>query len=231
MSNITHGMNVEEVRRLGADLRSLGDRLDEMAKRLDGCVSGATWTGPDSKKFKQDWWPKHRSNLQGIANDLRGFGDSAKNNADEQERVSGGTVGGAWGSSPGYVSPVEPNPWKLGWRLAQNAPVLGTGIGIGKIAWQGTMFSKANWDEAIARIRYGGDSEITRAAERETQNRSWAILRETVDTGVGLTPIGMYRDGADSVDAIGDYFFGTGDHSDVLSPGGQGTRYMQKFVE
>ena len=98
MSQITHGMNVEEVRRLGADLRMLGDRLDEMAKRLENGVGGVTWVGPDSARFKQQWWPQHRAHLQAVANDLRGFGDSAKNNADEQERTStpsGGSNGGA----------------------------------------------------------------------------------------------------------------------------------------
>ena len=162
MSNITHGMNVEEVRRLGADLRSLGDRLDEMAKRLDGCVSGATWTGPDSKKFKQDWWPKHRSNLQGIANDLRGFGDSAKNNADEQERTSGGTGGS---SDLGMAQPMPMPP---------NGPVPGP-IGIGSLG------GSRSWQEVDAAYRQNaaayGMGAYGPGGAYQYQCTAWAMFR------------------------------------------------------
>lgn len=88
MANISHGMNVGEVKQLGAKLNQASKQINDMITQLNGKVNNTSWVGPDATKFKNDWWPKHRATLQKIVNDLQGFGQSAINNAQEQENVS-----------------------------------------------------------------------------------------------------------------------------------------------
>lgn len=89
MANVTHGMNPEEVEKLGADLQTIAGDIGAMIKRLEKQIGSTTWVGDDARRFKTEWWPGHRSKLSAIQNDLQGFGRSAKNNASEQRRVSG----------------------------------------------------------------------------------------------------------------------------------------------
>ncbi len=82
------GMNIEEVRQTAAELKNISDQIEGLMRQLDGRVQGTTWTGPDADMFKNDWWPRHRTSLQNIANELEGLSQSANNNANEQEQVS-----------------------------------------------------------------------------------------------------------------------------------------------
>ena len=90
MSNISHGMNVDEVRNLGARLKATSNEINQMINMLNGGVSNTSWVGPDASKFKNEWWPQHRQHLQAMVRDLDGFGQSALNNASAQEQASGG---------------------------------------------------------------------------------------------------------------------------------------------
>lgn len=87
-SNISHGMNVQEVKDLGAKLKDISKQINDMVNLLHGKVNNTSWVGPDATKFKNDWWPQHRTHLQKMVQDLDGFGQSALNNASEQEKVS-----------------------------------------------------------------------------------------------------------------------------------------------
>ncbi len=86
---ISHGMNIEEVRSLGQRLKQESQNLQNIMSSLQGLVQNTTWVGPDAQQFKGPWWDGHRGNLQKIVQDLDGFGQSAINNATEQENVSG----------------------------------------------------------------------------------------------------------------------------------------------
>lgn len=88
-SNISHGMNVQEVKDLGAKLKDVSHSITEMVNLLNGKVNNTSWVGPDASKFKNDWWPQHRTHLQNMVRDLDGFGQSALNNASAQETASG----------------------------------------------------------------------------------------------------------------------------------------------
>jgi len=90
MANISHGMNVGEVEDLGGRLKNVSQQINDMINMLNGKVANTSWLGPDAAKFKNDWWPQHRSQLQKMVKDLDGFGQSALNNASEQKKVSGG---------------------------------------------------------------------------------------------------------------------------------------------
>ena len=89
MANISHGMNVEEVRRLGQTLQKMSNDINALAQQLNTAVNNTSWVGPDATTFKNNWWPGHRAHLQQLSSDLHGFGQSAINNASEQENVSG----------------------------------------------------------------------------------------------------------------------------------------------
>jgi uncharacterized protein YukE len=85
---ISHGMNVTEVRALGAQLKQAAQEVTSMINALNGKIVNTSWVGPDASRFKDQWWPEHRAHLQKMSTDLAGFGDSANNNAAEQESTS-----------------------------------------------------------------------------------------------------------------------------------------------
>ena len=87
MAALTHGMNPDEVEGLGHRLKQAGDQITALINELNGRVSSTTWEGPDAQKFKQSWWPEHRTRLQQIATAVNGFGQSALNNATEQRPI------------------------------------------------------------------------------------------------------------------------------------------------
>lgn len=89
MAAVTHGMNPEEVRQLGGQLQDVSRQIESIMGQLNSKVSTTTWVGPDATQFKDQWWPEHRQHLQKVSTDLQGFGQSAINNASEQEQVSG----------------------------------------------------------------------------------------------------------------------------------------------
>jgi uncharacterized protein YukE len=88
MANYTHGMNVAEVKALGAQLQKMAGQIEGILSALNGKVNSTTWVGPDATKFKQQWWPQHMNSLKKVKDDLHGFGQSAINNANEQEQVA-----------------------------------------------------------------------------------------------------------------------------------------------
>ena len=108
---VSHGMDVGEVRRLGGSLQTSAGSIDDLIKRIETAVAGSTWIGPDATMFKGTWWPEHRAHLKGMSETLRGLGQSALNNATEQEQASGAAGGNAGGGSPavpgGQQSPAQ----------------------------------------------------------------------------------------------------------------------------
>jgi uncharacterized protein YukE len=85
---ISHGMNIDEVRHLGQQLQTQSDQIRSIVNQLESAIHSTSWVGPDATTFKNDWWPQHRQHLQAAADGLHGFGQSALNNASEQENVS-----------------------------------------------------------------------------------------------------------------------------------------------
>ena len=86
--NITHGMSVEDVRNLGQQLQTLSGQIGDMVNQLNSRIGSTSWVGADASMFKDQWWPEHRNLLTKVQADLHGFGQSALNNATEQEDVS-----------------------------------------------------------------------------------------------------------------------------------------------
>lgn len=85
------GMNIEEVRRLARDLGNQADNINNnLIPQINGILTQleANWSGGDFIKFKGWWETEHRPHLQKLAGDIGGLGQSALNNAQEQENVS-----------------------------------------------------------------------------------------------------------------------------------------------
>jgi hypothetical protein len=85
---IDQGMNIAEVESLGSTLRQSADDIARYATMLDKLVQSAPWQGATASKFKTQWWPQQRARLSQIQVDIRGFGQSATNNAADQRRAS-----------------------------------------------------------------------------------------------------------------------------------------------
>lgn len=104
-SNVSHGMNVEEVEALGRLLQAKGDQLRHIAAEISSGVYSLQWDGSDAVAFIEHRWPSHRVQLMTTAEAIHGFGQSALNNANEQRGAStagsGGGPHGSVGTSPG----------------------------------------------------------------------------------------------------------------------------------
>jgi surface antigen len=167
MTNITQGMNIDEVRRLASDLEALGGQIDQLVQRIERAVGGASWVGPDASTFKGTWWPGHRTHLATAAEDLRGFGRSAKNNADEQAQASGAGAGAASGTagsgSGGIGTVVTPAP---------GAP------SVGPIGTPPGMTPSRSWQDVDAAYRARGDlGGYGAGGAYGYQCTSWAYFR------------------------------------------------------
>ncbi len=88
MAAISHGMNVEQVRSLGNLLKQKKQQIDEIVGAINSALGNTAWEGPDAVAFKTQQWPEHRTHLTAIGNAIDGFGQSALNNASEQESTS-----------------------------------------------------------------------------------------------------------------------------------------------
>ena len=84
------GMDTDAVRTMGNKLQGQHHQaIQSVIDQVEGMVNdtNATWVGADAERFR-GWWPEKRSALIAIRDDLHGFGQSAINNASEQDDVS-----------------------------------------------------------------------------------------------------------------------------------------------
>ncbi len=84
------GMNIDDVRTMGKTMQRQADNIKStIIPELNGLVGKipAVWSGQDAANFTQ-WWSEHQNQLLRVAVDLHGLGQSALNNAQEQEDVS-----------------------------------------------------------------------------------------------------------------------------------------------
>lgn len=84
------GMDVEQVRGLANQLDQQSQEIHNVIAQIDkliGQLMGA-WQGKDANDFHNWWNSQHKPALAKAQEAIHGLGLSAKNNADEQERVS-----------------------------------------------------------------------------------------------------------------------------------------------
>ncbi len=101
MANLT-GMDIEQIREMGRRMQADAEKMrSQIVAPLDNLVHQipGVWRGPDAERFKGWWQNEHRGHLSQVAEQLHGLGQSALNNAHEQEQASGG--GGGSGRATG----------------------------------------------------------------------------------------------------------------------------------
>lgn len=104
------GMDAAVVRQVAAKLKAQADALGGIIVTINRLVDHAesVWRGRDAQEFASWWASQHRPRLQSAQEAIRGLGQSASNNADEQDRASSSTNGGATPSHAGSTSPTPP---------------------------------------------------------------------------------------------------------------------------
>lgn len=86
--NATKGMNVEEVKRMSAQLRDAAEEITRIEQELTSGLADVDWTGPDADRFRGQWQSEMVPALQQIMNSVNELGESADRNASEQEATS-----------------------------------------------------------------------------------------------------------------------------------------------
>lgn len=85
------GMDVEQVSVISKKLHTEAANIDALVAKIQGIVASlpGVWDGPDAQQFVNEWWPEHKKTLQAVSSHIQGLSDSARNNVEEQRRVSG----------------------------------------------------------------------------------------------------------------------------------------------
>ena len=86
--NATKGMNVEEVRRMSAQLRDAAEEITRIEQELTRGLESVDWTGPDADRFRGQWSSEMVPAMQQIMTSVNELGESAERNAAEQESPS-----------------------------------------------------------------------------------------------------------------------------------------------
>ena len=82
------GMDVDAVKLLGDQMKRKGGDIETIIRDINSLVGQAQWEGPDAQRFRSDWQGTLQGQLKTVATALQGAGQSAMNNATEQEGVS-----------------------------------------------------------------------------------------------------------------------------------------------
>jgi surface antigen len=108
------GMDVDQVTAAGMALKDRAAEIDTLVAKLDGIVRSThgVWEGADSDQFVNEWWPEHKKTLVAASSHVAGLGQSALNNASEQQDASHASRGSTNGGSalPPSGGPVAPTP-------------------------------------------------------------------------------------------------------------------------
>ncbi|MFN8030276.1 MAG: WXG100 family type VII secretion target [Dermatophilaceae bacterium] len=98
---VTHGMNIESVRQIGAELDRQAGNVDQLILDLSRLVFSlpSQWRGRDSDEFRDLWTKSYRPTAQNIRDDLKHLAQVAKKNAGAQLGVSAIDFG--WANAPG----------------------------------------------------------------------------------------------------------------------------------
>ena len=175
--SVTHGMNLAEVRSLGEVVKSKGDRLVAIVGEIDTLVHGVTWEGPDAQTFKHEWWPAHKHVLLGAGAQIAGLGQSALNNAGEQD-----TTSAAWGGGPSSAG--SPNGAAMIGGIPATAALGAAGAALGNLndARSKEEIRDAYDRWATGRFAAGGESNYQCTG---WANFRWAELGGPVVNGNG----------------------------------------------
>lgn len=100
MGDLTHGMDIEAVRRIGRALKAESGKLRTASRGIDQLVdsTASVWKGPDKAAFASRWTGGMRSQVSQMATQLADLSKKALSNADAQQSVSSTLEGGGAGT-------------------------------------------------------------------------------------------------------------------------------------
>ena len=107
------GMNIGEIRSLASQLQRRSDAVADSARVVDRLVqlTRRNWYGDDIAQFESRWNGGTRAIAERVATELRELAETARRNADDQERTSnelgGGNSGGAGTGGGGDQNPFS----------------------------------------------------------------------------------------------------------------------------
>ena len=166
--SIDHGMNIDDIEGVGRRLQQhFAVRLEEIANEVESVVGQTSnaWIGADAERFR-GWWPAKRTLIRAAAEDIRGFGQSALNNAAEQRTASDAAAGGA-----------APPSVRSGGTVSES-PSQGTGTsrqgelpGANRSASEATEAYNQNW------LKYGLYAAGAPGGSLDYECVSWAWFR------------------------------------------------------
>lgn len=82
------GQIPEEVDRLADEFEVKAGELEDLKTAITAKLGGTTWTGPDRDRFQADWEGSLSQNVTQLVQQLRGAGQHAAANAQEQRDAS-----------------------------------------------------------------------------------------------------------------------------------------------
>ena len=106
-TGVTHGADIAALRAWGAGAADGGRVLEEIGPRLGRALAGVGWSGPDQRRFTEDWNGRLAPLLTSVGSALTAASTSVGREADEQEITSAATP---WGGSAPSVSGGSPTP-------------------------------------------------------------------------------------------------------------------------
>lgn len=86
--NITHGMNVEQVKALGAKLDAKANQINALITEVNNALQNTSWVGPDADSFKNKWSHEGVGQLNKAKEILTHASAAAKRNAQAQDSTS-----------------------------------------------------------------------------------------------------------------------------------------------
>jgi len=82
------GQVPEEVDQLAAEFEAKAGDLENLKSAISAKLAGTTWTGSDRDRFESDWEGQLSTAITTITQQLRGAGELASGNAQEQRDAS-----------------------------------------------------------------------------------------------------------------------------------------------
>lgn len=153
-----YGADISQLRELAKAVDKAASLLSSRASSLHGQIQSAPWKGADGELFRQDWSGSHRPSLERVASSLRHNSKLLLQHADEQEKASDKSGGGA-GADGSFLG-----------RLKD--------LGTGAKTWLEEQARKAAEAQAHRRQLEQGLDGMLKAGPEE-QAKWWAGLSET----------------------------------------------------
>lgn len=86
--NISHGMNIEQVKSLATQLQAKAGDIQSIMSQLDSALASTGWVGPDAVAFENQWNSDYKVRLNQVIQGLQDAATAANSNVSQQEQAS-----------------------------------------------------------------------------------------------------------------------------------------------